>query len=1032
MNLPEISINRPVLALMLSLVLVLFGLISYDRIGVDRYPEIDFPMISVTTTLPGANPEIVDSSITGIIESSVNSTPGIDHIMSRSSPGVSVVIIRFQLEKNTDIAFNEVQAKVNQILRDLPEGTDPPVITKVEFGALPILWLTLSGDRTLQQLNQYARNVIRKRLEIINGVGEVKIGGERERVIRINLNPLLMATYDITAQDLIQAFAVEHVQMPGGFLVNGDNEAIIKLDLEFHDIESLRRLIVVNREGFSIHLEDIAKVEDALADFRSLARFDGEPTVGIGIIKVSGANTVAIIEQVMERLEQEIIPQLPPGIKLGIATNDADLIQDIINALEDHLTEGTLLTAFIVWLFLKNIRSTLIISTAIPVSLLGAVALMYFMGFTFNTMTLLGLLLLIGVVVDDAIVVLENIYKQHELGIIDPVEAAKTGTEQVVFAILAATLTLVAIFAPVIFLGGIIGRFFQSFAVVVTFGVLVSLFVSLTLTPMLCSRYLTVSTEHNFIYRFLENIFRATESAYSRVLKFALRFRWSVIIITLLIVMSSGYFFGQIGKGFMPNDDEGRFMVAFKTPLGSSIEYTAERMSKIEIILRQHSEIASLFSLIGDKEGGQVNNGTVIVKLTPRDERSIHQTELINQLRDELSEIPGVQAFPGPLPNIGGERGEPLQFTLVGPDLNRVADLAKQLNEQLAQHSELGNIDLDLQLELPQITLQLARERIASLGLSSHDVALAINILFGGFDVAKYNDVPGDGERYDIRLKAAEGSLANQADIGRVYVRTPKGDLVRLDNLVRFQSGLGPAVITRYDLQYAANFFSTPTVSLGEAVNTIQETAQELLPLGYQIKMKGRAEEFQKTAGYMAFAFITAIILIYMVLASQFNSFIQPLIIMAAQPLAIVGGVFSLWLFNHSLNIYSMIGLVLLIGLVAKNSILLIDLTNQLRNQGQDISSALIEACPARMRPVLMTSLTMILALLPASLGLGAGADTNGPMAVAVIGGMVSSTLLTLVVVPALYSLVEGSSNFHKQVINAALFFVKKPLTKNQ
>lgn len=1007
MNLPDISINRPVLALMLSLVFVLFGIISYDRIGVDRYPSIDFPMISVTTTLPGANAEIVDSSITGIIESAVNSTPGIEHIMSRSSPGVSVVVIRFQLEKNTDIAFNEVQAKVNQILRDLPDGTDPPVITKVEFGALPILWLTLSGDRTLQQLNQYARNVIRKRLEIINGVGEVLIGGERERVIRINLDPQLMATYEITPQDLIQAFAIEHVQLPGGFLVSGDSELIIKLDLEFHDIESLKRLIVVNRGGFSIHLEDIAHVEDALADFRSLARFDSKPTVGIGIVKISGANTVAIIDQVMERLEKEIIPQLPPGIDLGIATNDADLIQDIINALEEHLTEGTLLTALVVWLFLKNIRSTLIITTAIPVSLLGAVALMYFMGFTFNTMTLLGLLLLIGVVVDDAIVVLENIYKQHEAGVVDPVVAAKTGTRQVVFAVLAATLTLVAIFAPVIFLGGIIGRFFQSFAVVVTFGVLVSLFVSLTLTPMLCSRYLKHTENHNFIYHFLEKLFRATENAYTRVLKIALRFRWSVLFITLIIVLSSGYFFGHIGKGFMPNDDEGRFMVAFKTPLGSSIEYTAERMSLIEKTLQQHAEIDSLFSLIGDKEGGQVNNGTIIVKLTPRVEREIHQTELINQLRNELSEIPGVQAFPGPLPNIGGERGEPLQFTLIGPDLDRVAELAKQLNEQLAQQSLLGNVDLDLQLELPQINLQLARERIASLGLTTHDVALAINIMFGGLDVAKFNDVPGDGERYDIRLKAQQGSLTRHEDIGLVYVRTPQGDMVRLDNLVRFQPGLGPAVITRYDLQYAANFFSTPTVSLAEAVDKINEIAKEILPLGYQIKMKGRAEEFQKTAGYMAFAFITAIILIYMVLASQFNSFIQPLIIMVAQPLAIVGGIFFLWLFNHSLNIYSMIGLVLLIGLVAKNSILLVDLTNQLRSEGKEVKDALIEACPARMRPVLMTSFTMILALLPASLGLGAGADTNGPMAVAVIGGMISSTLLTLVVVPALYSLIE-------------------------
>ena len=1009
MNLPEISINRHVLAFMLSGVLVLFGLISFDRIGVDRYPYIEFPMISVSTRLPGASPEVIDSSINNIVEKAVNSVSGIEHIRSTSSPGISIVRIQFGLEKNVDVGFNEVQAKVNQILPELPEDADPPVVAKVEFGALPVMWLALSGDRTLQQLNVYANNVIKKRLETIDGVGEIRLGGERRRTIRVHLDTQRMAGYSITVQDVQRAFANEHVRLPGGFLVADKKEDLIKVDLEFHNLEALKRLIIAYPEGAPVRLADIADIEDGLADYRQLARFNGQPTVGIGIIKVQNANTVAIVDEVKHRLESEILPQLPPGIQIEIAHNDGDLIEGIVAALEEHLLMGTLLTALVVWLFLKNLRSTLIIASAIPVSLLGAIAVMYFLGYTFNTMTLLGLLLLIGVVVDDAIVVLENIFRHREMIDPDPKTAALAGTRQVVFAVMAATLTLVAIFAPVIFMKGIIGRFFESFAVVVTVGVLVSLFVSLTLTPMLCSRYLYIKASHNRLYKFLENGFLRVEAFYVQVLDKAMRARWTVVLATIVIVLSSGIFFAQIGKGFMPVQDEGRFLISVKAPLGTSITKTGEKLDQIEKVLNRHPEVSGYFVTIGQDVTGQVNQASFLVRMVHWNKRDLKQSELISQLDKELAEIPGVQAFPTPLPVIGGQRGEPLQFVLGGPDLNEVARLGHALHERLSSEPKLGKLDLELQLDLPQMELAVVRERLASLGLSAKDVASAMNVLAGGLDVARYNDVPGDGERYVIRLKANPGQLQHARDLSRIYLRAMDGELVRLDNLAKLKPGLGPAVIARMDLQYAANFYSTPTISLGEAVNKVQQAASDLLPLGYQVKMVGRAEEFKKTAGYMLMAFVTAIVLVYMVLASQFNSFMQPLIIMVAQPLAIIGGVFSLWATGDSLNIFSMIGLVLLVGLVAKNSILLVDLTNQLRAEGKDIDSALKEACPIRMRPVLMTSLTIILALLPAAIGIGAGSDTNGPMAVAVIGGMVSSTLLTLVVVPAAYSLVENA-----------------------
>ena len=1008
MTLPELSIRRHALAFMMSAVLVLFGLISTQRLGVDRFPTIEFPFISVTTLQPGANPEIVDASITNLVETTVNSVPGIKHIQSVSSPGVSGVFVTFELDKDIDVAFNEVQARVNQMLTRLPEDAEPPVVAKIQTNTQPILWLALSGDRTPQQLNLYAANVIKKRLETVNGVGEVRLGGQRERVIRVNLNPESMAAFKVAPADVVNAFRQEHVQLPGGFLVGGRTEYLIKADLEFHSLASLENLIVAYRAGAPIRLKNIATVRDDLEDYRQLARINGQPTVGVGIVKVANANTVAIVAEVLRRLETEIRPQLPPGMRIEVASNDAVYIQEMVDSLEQHLLEGTLLAALVVLLFLKSLRSTLIIAVAIPVSLLGSIAVMYFAGFTFNSLTLLALLLLIGVVVDDAIVVLENIYRHREHLDPDPVSAAVNGSREVVFAVIAASLSLVAIFVPVIFLGGIIGQFFKSFAVVVTMGVLVSLFVSLTLTPMLCARYLKVSREHGPVYRRLEGFFRGMDRFYVRSLRAALARRGWVVAATVLVVLASGVFFAAVGKEFVPEEDEGRFLVYVKTPLGTNIEYAAAKLTAVEAVMAKEPSIATYFTAIGLGQAGQVNQAVAFVTMKERGARDISQAQLIARLRERFAAIPGVEAFPSQVPIIGGVRGEPLQFVVAGPSLTEVGRLSQALQTQLSSIPGMGRVDMDLQLDLPQLELRVDRERAESLGLSARDLAVAVNVLAGGLDVARFNEQPGDGERYAIRLKARERAFEHPEDLKQIYLRSRQDDLVRLDTVASFERSLGPAVISRYDLRYAANFFGAPTLPLGEAVDVVMRTAEPLLPPGYAVRVVGQAEEFGNTVKYMTFAFAMALILLYMVLASQFNSFLQPFIIMLAQPLAIIGGVAALWLTGHTLNIYSMIGLVLLIGLVAKNSILLVDLTNQRRAQGLAVDAALLDACPIRLRPVLMTSLTVILALLPAALGLGAGAATNGPLAVAVIGGMVSSTLLTLVVVPAVYSLVEN------------------------
>ncbi|MCB5188356.1 efflux RND transporter permease subunit [Methylobacillus caricis] len=1014
MTLSEISIKRHVLAWMVSGLLVLLGIISYQRIGVDRLPYIEFPIISITTTLQGANPDIIDASITSIIESSVNTTPGIEHIQSASSPGVSVITITFSLEKNIDVAYNEVQSKVNQVLRRLPDDADPPQVQKVETNAQPIMWLALRGDRTTQQINLYGFNVLKKKLETINGIGEVRLGGRRDRTIRVNVLPERMAAYGLAATDLLDAFNREHVQLPGGFLVGNHSEYLMKLDLEFHNLRDLAEMVVSYRDGAAIKLKDVAELEDGVADYRQLARYKSESAVGLGIVKVANANTVAIIDEVIRRLDSDIRPNLPPGMTLDISTNDALYIQEIVHALQEHLVEGTLLAALIVWLFLRSVRSTLIIATAIPVSLLGAIAVMYFSGFTFNTMTLLALLLLIGVVVDDAIVVLENIHRHLSMrqnegqppGVIARA-AAISGSREVAFAVIAATFSLVCIFAPVIFMDGVIGKFFKSFAVVVTFGVLVSLMVSLTLTPMLCSRYLRAEEAQGRFYLWLDRLFKAMDKRYGRLLVWTLSHRWKVMLFTLLIVVTSGFFFGKVQKEFLPDADEGRFMISFRTPLGSSLEYTNSRLELMETVMRRYdSEIASYFSTIGVGAQGQVNKGTVSLRLHDRRDRRMSQQELIRVLRAEIDQIPGLRAFPVPIAIVGGQRSEKLQFNITGQNLEQVSQLGKTMQRKLSDTPGIGKVDLDLDLDLPQLTMKIDRVRAASLGLSATDLATALNLYTGGIDVADFNDEPGDGQRYDIRLKAKEGSLENPEDLKKIYLRSATGELIRLDSVAEFKQTLGAAVIGRFDLQYAASLYSNPAMPLGDAINLVYQYATDILPPGYTLNLTGQAEEMQKTVKSMVFAFGLALVLLYMVLASQFNSFLQPLIIMLAQPLAIIGGVFALWLTGHSLNIFSMIGLILLIGLVAKNSILLIDLTNQLREQGKEVDEALREACPIRLRPVLMTSLTIILALLPAAFGLGAGTETNGPLSVAVIGGMISSTLLTLVVVPAAYSLI--------------------------
>ena len=1007
MSLPEVSVRRFVFAIMINLVIVLFGLISANRISIDRSPDIDFSLISVTTILPGANPDVVDSSVTNIIESAVNSIPGIDDVRSRSAPGVSNVFIQFLLEKDLDVAFNEVQSKVGQINSQLPDDAETPIISKIETGEIPIIWLALRGNRTLQDLSVYAKNTVKRKLETINGVGSVVIGGEQERNIRVNLDFDRMSAFGITVQDIVMAFKNEHIKLPGGFLIDNSKEDLLKLDLESHNVEEIENIIVTYDQNRAIKLKDIAEVKDDVKDLRSMGRFNGDPSIGIGVTKIRGENTVEIIEKVKTKIRSDIEPTLPAGMTLDIGTDDSSYIYELISGLGQNIFIGFIVASLIVLLFLRSYSSMAIVSITIPVSLFGAVFIMYAFGLTLNTMTMLALLLLIGIVVDDAIVVLEN--AQRNLSEDTPEErirASIIGANEVFLPIVSSTLVLVALFTVVFFMEGIAARFFRSFGVVVSTGVLVSTFVALTLTPTLASKFLKTKKESNRIFDGFNRRFNAIENRYREMIEWSLSEKKKVLSYASFFIVLSFVGFTQLSGGFFPEEDEGQFTITVKTPVGTGMDYTNDRLSLVERLLEEYDDIESYFTIMGSGiESQAVNIGVIYVRLIPSNVRGFKQYELIPILRERLNKIPGIKAFPAPMSFASGTRGEAMQFTVSGPDLNILNESINVFLNKLAETPELGDVDSSIELNLPQVSLEINRELASEMGLSTRLIAEAANIFAGGIDVARFNDAIGDGERYKVRLKGEYDMSVD--DLDKIYLRTPSKELVRLDTVAKFKETVGPSEITRLDRMYSAYFYSDPTTSLSNAIQLIEDAAAETLPVGYEVGFFARAKEFKRTSNQMLFAFLTGLILVYMVLASQFNSFRQPLIVMISQPLAVIGGTLGIWIVGSDLNIFSMTGLVLLTGLVAKNSILLIDRTNQERKKGLDIDEALLSACPRRLRPILMTSLTLILAMMMPALGIGSGVELSQPLAIAIVGGMISSTFLTLVIIPIVYSSAE-------------------------
>lgn len=1018
MSISDFSIKNPVFAWMLMAGLILFGAISFHGMGVSQLPDVDFPVLSVHLTWEGAAPEVMETDVVDIVEDAVTTVQGIRDIASSIRQGQATLTLEFELERDIDVALQEVQTKIAQAQLRLPREMDPPVVVKVNPQDQPILWIGVSGDVPLRDLMEYVQDHLKDRFQTISGVGEVFLGGFLDRNLRVWIDAQKLETYQLTVEDVVEAIQREHAEMPGGRIETSHQEFNVRAMGEAASVEEFGNLLVSRRAGQPIYrpitLSDVATIEDGLADVRRIARIMGKPAVGLGIRKQRGANEVAVARRVLKRLE-EVKRQVPPAIELGVNFNRTVFVEDSIRELTFTLLLSAILTSLVCWLFLGSWSATVNILMAIPTSIIGTFIALKFFGFTLNTFTLLGLSLAIGIVVDDAIMVLENIVRHQELGI-ERVEAARRGARQITFAALAATAAIIAIFLPVAFMKGIIGRFFYEFGVTISVAVALSLLEALTLAPMRCAQFLRVGTRQTAIGRAVEGGSRGLAQAYRWTLTRALRHRAAVIAGALILFTGSLTFLPRLRKEFVPPQDQSMFLCRLQTPVGSAIEFTSERFRLAEQFVMSRPEIKRYFGAIGGFGGGEVNTGMLFVTfkrlserpVVPPDTHPLSQGELMALFRRELNKIPDTKATiqDMSLSSFAAQRGFPIELSVRGPEWEQLAAYAETIQELMAQSPLMVDVDTDYLASIPEVRVRPDRQRAAERGVSVEVIARTINALIGGQRVAKYTR---GGRRYDVRVRLLPSQRARGQDIERLWVWNNHGELVQLKDVVTITEQPTLLTITRRDRERAIGLFANvaPGQSQAAALEVVERIAREVLPPGYHAVFSGSAQTFRESFSSLLFALWLGLAVAYMVLASQYNSYVHPVTILLALPFSLSGALIALWLVGQSLNIYSFIGLILLMGIVKKNSILLVDFTNQRREHGAAVHDALLDACPTRLRPILMTSVSTIAAAIPPALALGPGAEARIPMAVAVIGGVAVSTLLTLFVVPCAYSLLS-------------------------
>lgn len=1002
MKISDLCIERPVFATVLSLVVVLIGLVAFTRLTVREYPNIDPPVVLVETIYRGASAEVIESQVTRVLEESIAGIEGIDFVRSITRPERSLVVVRFKLSRDAESTANDVRDRVSRVRGKLPTEIDEPIVSKVEADAQPVLYIAFSSDRhSPLELTDFADRYVKDRLQSVTGVSEARIFGERRYAMRIWLDAARLAAYSLTPQDVENALRRQNVEVPAGRIESRNMEFTVLSETDLRSPEQFGAIIVREINGYPVRISDIGRVELGPLDERVSVRFNGKPAVSLGIVKQAVANPLDISEGVRNALPG-ILESLPEGMRAEIAYDTSIFIRASIKSVYRTIGEAVLLVVAVVFIFLRNFRATLIPVVTIPASLLGAFAIMHLLGFTVNTLTLLAMVLAIGLVVDDAIVVLENIYRHIEEGMA-PLEAAFKGAREIGFAVVAMTLTLAAVYAPIGFMSGTTGRLFTEFAWALAGAVLVSGFVALTLSPMMCGRLLKHEAKHGYLFNLVERVLNGMTQGYTRLLRRSLDARLLVIVMGVLFAGSSYFLFLGLKPELSPIEDRGTVIGSFNGPEGATINYMEQYARQVEAILEKVPEAEARFVVSGNPI---VSQGVSFARLKHWDDRDRKQQAITAELTPKFAELAGVQGFVNNPPSLGQNlRSPPVWIVLEGSmdyaELDRLVGLVML---EAAKYPALTNVDTRLKLNKPEIKVAVNRDKVADLGIDVDTIGRTLETMLGGRQVTRFKQ---NGKQYDVIVQVADVERTNPEDLSKIYVRGGSGQMSQLSNLVTVRESLTARELTRMSQLRAADVTANvaPGYSEGEALAQLEEAARKVLPGNVQIDYNGNSREYKQAAGDIYLTFILALLFIYLVLAAQFESFIDPFIIMLTVPLSMTGALLALKYGGGTMNIYSQVGLVTLVGLITKNGILIVEFANQLQEQGRSRLDAVIEAASLRLRPILMTTAAMVLGAVPLAMAGGAGAESRNQIGLVIVGGLLLGTLLTLFVVPTAYTL---------------------------
>ena len=1024
MWLTRISVKYPVFTIMMMFCLMVLGLASWQRMGVEEFPDVDFPFVVVYTTYPGASPETVESEITKKMEDQINTISGLKQVISQSSEGLSTIIAEFDLDVSSAIAAQDVRDKIAPVTAEFRDEIQDPIVERYDPSANAVMSIVFeSQNMSLKELSSYLDQRIVPQFRTVSGVGTVNLLGDAKRQIRIQIEPHKLQSFGIGIDQIINTLKAENVEVPGGTLKYGNSELVVEIKSKVIHPLAFGDLVIANKNGVPIYLHQVASISDSQAELESSAYLDGKTAVAIDILRSSDSNVIDVVDGTYETLA-DIEKQLPEGTTAKVVVDSSKGIRNSITDVARTIIEGAALAVLIVLLFLGSFRSTAITGMTLPIALLGTLTFIWIFGFSINMMTLLALSLSIGLLIDDAIVVRENIVRHSDMGK-DPVTAALDGTKEIGLAVLATTLTIVAVFLPVAFMGGIIGRFFYQFGVTVSTAVLISMFVSFTLDPMLSAHWAEQQNPHkppNRVKRFFNWISGKLDNlshGYEKLLKLALRFR----LITLMIAVAS--LFGAlglsklIGTEFVPVPDKGEIRIKFETPVDASLEYSQAKLLQVDKIIQQHPDVRATYAVINGVTDRGKNHVSIRVTVTPRTERKKSLTDLNNEFRQRLQQVGGitVTSIASADETVSGGQ-KPVMISIKGPDLAELQKISDRFMAEIAQVK--GIVDLESSLKAPKPTLGVHINRVlaSDLGLSVNQIANVIRPLIAGDDVTTWQD--DKGETYDVNLRLTENARSLPSDVQNLYLTSQKTDangqalLIPLSSVAHLEQSLGASQINRRDLArevlVEANTAGRPAGDIGADIKKIEDNFD--LPAGYSFDTQGSNKDMAESAGYAMTAITLSIVFIYIVLGSQFNSFIHPAAIMASLPLSLIGVFLALFLFNSTMNLFSIIGIIMLMGLVTKNAILLIDFIKKAMDHGVDRYQAIIDAGKTRLRPILMTTSAMVMGMVPLALGLGEGGEQSAPMAHAVIGGVITSTLLTLVVVPVIFTYLDDFKNF--------------------